>query len=485
MKHVIVIIDLGTTNIKATIMGKTGETVSVKTLSTPVSYGKNSMEINPEALWTTVLDCCRGAIYSVGEELHVDGVVCSSMAASFIPLDRAGHILGNAIGWSDSRCSHYTDLYMKQFLAGNRIPNCGQYPLPMYAGFKLQWLKESRPEVYHQIGHWLNVSEFIYSRLLGADTYVTDYSIASRTMLFDVGRRTWNPDALSYFNIDPNWLPTPHPAGTVVGLAGPQACEAGFSPDTKIILGGHDHMCAIAGAGITKPGIILNSTGTSEAVEALIPSAQDPECLAGRWMNLESSVIPGAVAAVCYVGASGHVYRSGCDCLREYDSSTFPMPDSEPIFLPPHRAQLPSVKGQLLGIDPIFTAQQITRALRDGMYYECRRDIQRILGGEISENTVLRCVGGHTKNRYEMQLKSDALGCVIETVRKEDIASKGAFILASVSCGWNASIPETAEQLYAKMEKERYIPDPERKKRYDEIYREHYFPQFPEGLNSI
>ena len=229
----------------------------------------------------------------------------------------------------------------------------------------------------------------------------------------------------------------------------------------------------------------MNSTGTSEAVEALIPSAQDPECLAGRWMNLESSVIPGAVAAVCYVGASGHVYRSGCDCLREYDSSTFPMPDSEPIFLPPHRAQLPSVKGQLLGIDPIFTAQQITRALRDGMYYECRRDIQRILGGEISENTVLRCVGGHTKNRYEMQLKSDALGCVIETVRKEDIASKGAFILASVSCGWNASIPETAEQLYAKMEKERYIPDPERKKRYDEIYREHYFPQFPEGLNSI
>jgi len=443
------------------------------------------MEIDPEALWTTVLDCCRGAICSAGEPIHVDGVVCSSMAASFIPLDRAGRVLGNAIGWGDSRPTPYMDRYMKEFLSGNRIPNCGQYPLPMYAGFKLQWLEEHRPEVYHQVAHWLNVSEFIYSRLLDSSDYVTDYSIASRTMLFDVGRHAWNPDALAHFRVDPDWLPTPLPSGTVVGLASPQACEAGLSPDTKIILGGHDHMCAIAGAGITRPGIILNSTGTSEAVEALIPSAQNPETLAGRWMNLESAVIPNSVAAVCYVGASGRVYQSGCESLKEYDSSFFPMPEAEPIFLPPQRAQFPSVKGQLLGIDPGFTAQQITRALRDGMYYECRRDIQRILGGEIGENTVLRCVGGHTKNRYEMQLKSDALGCVIETVRKEDIASKGAFILASVACGWNDSISETSERLYAKMEKERFVPDPERRKRYDEIYREQYFPQFPEGLNSI
>ena len=85
-----------------------------------------------------------------------------------------------------------------------------------------------------------------------------------------------------------------------------------------------------------------------------------------------------------------------------------------------------------------------------------------------------------------MQLKSDATGCVIELSRgKEDISSKGAFILAGVGCGWYSSIPETAEQLYALVEKERLYPDPVRSKQYAEIYHDRYLPQFADGENSL
>lgn len=485
MKHTIVIIDLGTTNIKATVMGEHGETVSVKTLSTPVFYQKDAMEIDPQRLWITVLDCCRGAISAAAGAIHVDGVSLSSMAASFVPLDGAGRILSNAIGWGDARANPYVQQYMAQFLAGTPISNCGQYPLPMYAGFKLQWLQANRPEIFAATRHWLNVSEFIYSRLSGSDTYVTDYSIASRTMLFDVANRRWNPAALDHFSVDPGWLPSPMPAGTVVGTASPETWDAGLSPDTKIVLGGHDHMCAIIGAGVVEPGIILNSTGTSEAVECLVPSADRPEEMAARWINLECSVLPGAAAAVYYVGASGRVYQSGCEAIRDYDDTSFPSPAREPIFLPPQRGQLPSVRGQLMGMTPSFDAQQLTRALRDGMYYECRRGIQRILRGQSVQGTVIRCVGGHTKNRYEMQLKSDATGCAIEVVRKEDIASKGAFILAGVGCGWFDSIAATSLQLYSAVEKELFVPHPQRSRDYEDIYQSCYLTQFSDGVNSL
>lgn len=407
------------------------------------------------------------------------------MAASFVPVDGTGNILSPAIGWADSRALPYMERYMAQFLQGTHIPGCGQYPLPMYAGFKLQWLQDKRPDLFSAVRKWLNVSELIYHRLTGRPDYVTDYSIASRTMLFDVSKRTWNPHALNYFGIDADLLPTPFPSGTVIGTAARETWDAGLSPDTKIVLGGHDHMCAIAGAGINKPGVVLNSTGTSEAVECLVPSPDHQEETAFRWVNLECSVLPQQTAAVCYVGATGRVYQSACESIRDYDTSYYPMPDGELIFIPPQRAQLPSVKGELKGISPVFDVQKLTRALRDGMYFECRRGIHRILQHKDIGQVTVRCVGGHTKNRFEMQLKSDAIGCVIELSRKEDIASKGAMILAGVGCGWYDSVVDAAGQMYGRTEKEYICPDPERSKRYEEIYFERYLPQFTNGEASL
>ncbi|MCD8148755.1 MAG: hypothetical protein LUE92_04145 [Clostridiales bacterium] len=402
MEKTIVVIDLGTINIKATVMRETGEAMSVQTLPTPVSYGKNSMEIDPERTWTCVLTCCRGALQTASVPIHVDAVVLSSMAASFVPLDYEGMALSPAIGWADARSMPYMDQYMERFLMGERISRCGQYPLPMYAGFKLQWLKAENRGCYNKIRKWVNISELVYNRLLGGTRYVTDYSIASRTMLFDVEQKKWNPAAMEYFEIDSDWLPEALPAGTVVGTAAPETWEVGFSADTKVVLGGHDHMCAIAGAGITKPGIILDSTGTSEAVECLMPADSDPESMAERWINLERSVLPDWAAAVCYIGASGRVYQSACESLQDYDANLSKKLTGELVFLPPQRGQLPSVKGELKGIAPVFDAQQIHRAIRDGMYYECRREIQRILEKKISKErlfvvlegipkTVLRC----------------------------------------------------------------------------------------------
>ncbi len=486
MKHTIMVIDLGTTNIKAALKDEAGETVSVKTLSTPVFYGENSMEIDPGQLWRGVLDCCRGAVSDAGGQAHVDAVVVSSMAASFIPLNSSGQVLCGAIGWGDARSTPYMEGCMEEFCDGRQIPNCGQYPLPMYAGFKLWWLRERRPEVFRAVSKWLNVSEWIYGKLTGEQEYVTDYSVASRTMLFDIDKRCWNPAALEYFEVNPEWLARPLPAGTVVGTAAVETWEAGLSPDTKIVLGGHDHMCAIAGAGITRPGIVLNSTGTSEAVECLTAGAKEPEKLAARWINLESAVLPGWAAAVYYVGASGRVYQSACETMREYRAGEYPMPEDGPVFLPPQRAQLPSVKGELRNISPVFDGQGITRALRDGMYFECRRGIQRILhGGDVSPDRVVRCVGGHTKNLFEMQLKSDAIGCTIEIAPGRDMVAEGAFLLAGVACGWYDAIPEAAERRYEQTEKRRFYPDLERSQRYEELYMTRYLPQFDGGVNGL
>lgn len=82
-------------------------------------------------------------------------------------------------------------------------------------------------------------------------------------------------------------------------------------------------------------------------------------------------------------------------------------------------------------------------------------------------------------------MKSDATGCVIEICRKEDIASRGAFLLGAVGCKWCDSISDVAIQLYEQVERERVVPDAERSRRHEEIYRECYLTQFSDGINSL
>lgn len=484
MDELILIIDLGTTNIKATAFNLHGKAVYNSVEPAPVTYDEDSMEIDPETLWRAVKKVCGNVLAQTGN-CPIRAISISSMAASFIPLDAEGVPLYPAIGWADGRAVPYMQKEMSRFLSGDRIKNCGQYPLPMYAPFKIDWFTAAHPEMAVKIRKWLNVSEFIYSRLIGSSEYYTDYSIASRTMLFDVEKRSWNPYSLTRFNIDEDWLPIPVEAGTVIGTTGKEMAGLGLSTNTPVVMGGHDHMCAILGAGIDSPDVLLNSTGTSEAIISLINPPYDSGKIVGAWLNCECTIQQGKVAVTAYVSASGRIYQSACESFLPYDNI---LPDeiiNSPVFLPPQRAQLPSVKGRIEGISPVFNSRQLHRALRDGMYLECRRVTQRImniLGGETA--TVLRCVGGHTKNLPEMKLKSSAMGLPIELIQQTDISSKGAAVLAGVSIGLFDSIAEAIDVICC-TNNVYIVPDKALMCRYTEIYENNYLPCFPDGIYEL
>ena len=483
MPHIL-IIDLGTTNIKVMAFTQNGEVAYETSLPTPICFDGEIMEIDPEKLWNAVKTACADIFHRLEGKDPVIAAAISSMAASFVPLDKSGRPLHNVIGWSDGRSVSYMQRYMDAFLRGERIKGCGQYPLPMYAPFKIQWFYDNYPDLHKKIFKWVNVSEFIYSRLLGTGEFYTDYSIASRTMLFDDVNKFWNPNAMEYFDINEEWFPKPLPSGTIVGMAGGEAVSAGFPKNCAIILGGHDHMCACLGAGMVDSGTLLNSTGTSEALVTIMQAPYNIEAVTSLWTNAESVVFDDGIAQVAYTTASGTIFKSAEESFKPYGSSS-PMPSiSDPVFIPPQRAQVLSIKGGYRGLRAVFDSQTLIRATYDGLYYECRRMAERIMGGSFG-NINFRCVGGHTKNLGELQKKSDIMGISMEVLKETEISSKGVFIIAASAQGIFPDIKQAALEIYANTGKHYIHPDPEKVWMYEKIYRQNYLPCFSDGIYSL
>lgn len=485
MTESILVIDLGTTNIKAVVFDLRGDAVFTCTRPTPFVYDSESMEIDPDGLWRTVLSVCGEAL--TGGDFSFAAITMSSMAASFIPINADGRPLHPAIGWADARSIPYMREYMDAFLTGSRVERCAQYPLQMYLPFKAAWFAQTHPDKFRHVEKWLNVSEYIYAHLTGDRDYRTDYSIASRTILFDIEAKKWNPAALRWFDIDENMLPVPVPAGTVIGTAGPELQAIGFAPGVPIVMGGHDHMCSVPGAGIIGDDVLLNTTGTSEAVISLYSGAKlDTDKIVDAWLNYEAAMQSDMTAVIGYVGMSGRIYQSLGETLQpQATSADNPPLSAMPVFLPPQRAQLTSVEGELRGLHPIFDAGLVYRSMCDGLYCECRRMMERILNANGSERAKsMRIVGGHTRNTDEVARKSAALGIPLEIVDQANISAVGAAVVAGYGCGKFASYREAIGAL-CRGKVVQIDPDPVLSRRFEDFYHNKYLPCFENGIHSL
>ena len=136
---------------------------------------------------------------------------------------------------------------------------------PIFSLNKLLWHREHEPDAWARSVRWLMLADFIAYRLCGETA--TDLSLASRTLMLDLHRKCWHEKTLTQAEID-QWLLAPLvPAGTPLGTITSGAAALTGLPLTAVVAaGGHDHVCGALAAGVTRPGQMLNSLGTAEAV---------------------------------------------------------------------------------------------------------------------------------------------------------------------------------------------------------------------------
>jgi xylulokinase len=469
--------DVGTQSLKGVLLDPGGSTLAEAARSYDASYPHPGWAEQEAEAWlralaeviAELLDRTRvpaAEVGCIGFASQVDGVVA---------VGPDGRALRPAILWLDRRAEAQTAALGRQVGEAEIFDLTGLNLDSSHVAPKILWLREQEPEVYESAEALLLPGSYVVHRLTGEA--VVDYSNASSTMVYDVRARDWSPRMLDITGIDRELLGRVAPAREVAGaLTAAAAEEIGLAEGTKVVVGCGDEHGACLGAGLVRPRLVCDITGTAEpvAVAADAPVFDDTKLVETHahaderlWL-IEN---PGFVSGGSVRWFSDNIAKVSYEDMTP-GAEAIPPGSEGLVFIPAlSGAMTPtwngSARGVFYGISMKHDQHHFTRALFEGCTFGFRDIIERFdalgIGGEE-----VRVVGGGAKSRLWLQMKADATGRVLRTLASPEATAMGAAMLAGVAEGTFDSLDDAADRVVELGEE--FEPQLQHKPAYDESY---------------
>jgi len=498
-------LDIGTTGCKAGVFDGDGRLLSLAYREYPL--------LAPQRGWAEidsgqVCESCLAVIQEAADACRRDPVAAmgiSCQGEAFTPVAADGRLLANGMVSSDTRAATIVATWSRQFGDRRLYEFTGHTPHPMFTLYKLLWLRDHRPEVWHAAARFYCFEELVQSRL-GLEPAIS-WPMAGRTMLFNVRSHRWQEEILADVGLDASRLAPPVASGTVVGTISPQiARRLGLAGSVPVVAGGHDQPCGALGAGIAEPGRAMYATGT---VECICPAFDRPifaENLFQSNLCTYDYTLPGMYTTVAFSLTGGNLLRWFRDqwSPEEVREAALARSDVYALILrglapePTELLVLPyftpsgtpyfdaDVPGAILGLRLSTTRGEVLRALLEGVALEMRLNVDILARAGLAIRE-FRAIGGGAKNPALTQLKADVLGRPITALA---VTEAGCLGVAMLACAARTGakpqhLADTWVQTAAVVE-----PDPGRARQYDEkfaAYKELYpaMRQYYRGHNAI
>lgn len=478
-------VDIGTSGTKTACFDVHGNVVSSSRMEYDFcNLSDGRRELDAELIFSCVKDCLR----KIGRIGGIRSITVSSLGEAIIPIDRYGNPLCNAIIGTDFRGEEQAARFVKRVGEETIRRITGLNTSTIYSVNKILWLKENDQALYSRIKHIFTFQDFIIWKLSGAAAI--DYSMASRTMLFDINEMNWSEKILQAAGISRTLLSNPVRSGTNVGKMKKElANDLGLSENTAIIAGTHDHICNALGCGVYRAGWCSNTVGTTEGLTAVIGSREAFLPNINKFqMSCEPFAFKDLFNTVAWNNTSGALLRWFInEFCRDYSSAKSPynaveanMPAGPTglLVLPhfsgaatPHMDSLS--QGAVVGLTLGTSRAQLYKALVEGANYELAVIINCLTEAGLPVDHIIS--SGNALSEKLLQIKADILGIPIETVTCKLTGPLGGAILGAVSCEVYETIQEAVEKMvhYGKQ----YVPNEKCHRRYldlQNIYSELY-----------
>jgi xylulokinase len=480
-------LDIGTTGCKASIFDENGNLSSYayKEYSI-INNGPGHFEIDPEKVWEATKYVIAGAVKSNKGD-KVTAISTSSLGESTVPIDVNGRVLYNSQLYMDTRGEEQCER-LKTVIGLDKIMEyTGLHAHPMYTICKVMWFREKMPEIYKKVWKFMLFGDYILYKL--GNVSVLDYSLASRTMAFNIIKKEWENSIFEAAEIDCKAFSKPVASGVVVGsISRTIANEVGLPEKVSLVTGGHDQICAAIGGGIIKPGLAIDNIGTTECI---IPAFNKPFLNKSMLKNKFSCVphaIDGMFATYAFNFTAGSLlkwYRDNFAAAELAESlkigeNVYSILDKKAWREPTNILVLPhfagsgtpymdtSARGAIFDLGFDVTPGKFYRAMLEGVNYEILYNIECLNDAGIHINE-LRAAGGGANSDLWLQIKADILGREIVALNVAEAGCLGAAILAGVATGTYSSISHAVERLV----NVRNVFYPSEKKH--ELYLENYY----------
>ena len=444
-------LDQGTTSSRCIIYDRKGEQISIAQKEFKQIFPQAGwVEHDPMEIWETQLAVAREAMDKAGlDAAAIDSIGITNQRETTIVWDKeTGEPVYNAIVWQCRRTSDYCKQLKKLGLNVIFKSKTGLLIDPYFSGTKIRWILENVEGARERAerGELLfgTVETWLIWNLTGGRVHVTDYSNASRTMLFNIHELCWDEFILERMNIPECMLPEPKPSSCIYG----ETEESIFGGKIKIAGAAGDQQAALFGQTCFNAGEAKNTFGTGGFV--LVNTGDTP---VSSKNGLLTTIAWGIGDRVEYA-LEGSVFISGAliqwmrdkmgiiKSAKETEEIAFGVEDKAGAYIVPAFTGLgapywdPYARGAIVGLTRGVTKDHLVRAALESMAYQTYDLLQAMSDDLEADIGVLKVDGGASANNFLLQFQSDILGYEVCRPVCIETTSLGAAYLAGLATGY-------------------------------------------------
>lgn len=476
-------LDIGTTGCKCTVFDMDGTCLGKAYRDYPVKRAVGGHEVDV----TAIMDGVYGVLAEMaGQYPDMVGIGITSFGETFVLTDGAGQPLHTAMLYTDPRggaeCSR-----LKEAVGERRIAEItGLRPHEMYSISKLMWMKANCPDIYEKASYIFLMEDYVVYHLTGKRQI--DYSLAARTMAFDIRELDWSREVLEAAGVEREKLSEPVPTGTDAGTILAHAAQrTGLAMETHIVSVSHDQVAAAVGAGAFDGDVAVDGAGTVECVTPVFDSLPDMDIMYNGYFAIVPYVVPGKYVAYAFSYTGGALLQWCTDTLAKKEKELAEevgisvneylekgVSDSPTgILILPHFAGAATPymdtgsKGAILGLTAATITADIYRACMEGVVYEMYLNVKALRGSGI-RFTRMHATGGGACSAEWMQMKADMLNVPITALKTVDAGTVGSAMLTGIAIGVFADLDDAAAHMVE--ETREYYPRPKMHEKYLQVF---------------
>ncbi|SEP16483.1 glycerol kinase GlpK [Aquisalimonas asiatica] len=450
-KQYIMALDQGTTSCRAILFDRDATIVGVAQKEFNQYYPEPGwVEHDAMEIWGAQMGVAREVLETQGvKPAEVAGIGITNQRETTVVWDReTGKPVHNAIVWQDRRTAPLCDDLKARGLEQHIRDTTGLVVDAYFSGTKIRWILDNVEGVRERAerGELLfgTMDTWLVWNLTRGERHVTDYSNASRTLLYDIRKLDWDDRMLEELGVPRSMLPEVRPSSEVYGTTGKEMFGGAQVPIAGIA---GDQQAALFGQTCFDKGMVKNTYGTGcfllmNTGETPVPSKSGLLTTIG-W-GLDGKVEYALEGAIFIAGAAVQWLRDELKLIDSAEDSEYyagKVPDSGGVYVVPAFAGLGApywdmyARGAIFGLTRGTRKEHITRATLDSLAYQTKDVIDAMQADSGITLKALRVDGGAVANNVMMQFQSDMLGVNVERPQVTESTALGAAYLAGIAVG--------------------------------------------------
>ncbi|AEF93023.1 Glycerol kinase [Desulfotomaculum nigrificans CO-1-SRB] len=483
VKKYVLALDQGTTSCRAILFDRDSNIKGVAQKEFTQIYPKAGwVEHDAEEIWSTQYGVIAEVIAKTGinpEEIASIGI--TNQRETTVVWDKTtGKPVYNAIVWQCRRTAGICDQLKAKGLEQVFRTKTGLVLDAYFSGTKVKWILDNVEGAREKAekGQLLfgTMDTWLIWNLTGGKVHVTDYSNASRTLMYNIRELRWDEELLKELDVPASMLPEVRPSSEVYGETDPKNFLGHAVPIAGVA---GDQQAALFGQACYQPGMAKNTYGTGcfmlmNTGDKLYDSKNG--LLTTIAWGIDGKVEYALEGSIFIAGAAIQWLRDGLKVLEEAPDSEYfasKVADTDGVYLVPAFAGLGApywdmrARGAIVGLTRGTTKEHIIRAALDSLAYQTKD----VLGAMEADSNIklqaLKVDGGAVANNLLMQFQADILGVPVERPKVIETTALGAAYLAGLAVGFWQSKEELASRWQLDRRFESQMDDTKRNKLYD------------------